>query len=375
MNSPVMPVFSIAIAFVGIVSTLCLFLYYTGMRRSSAPLAWFVSLIIAVAIGVFRFRKYERAFSNDDELALSCFSLGVLIVVGTAFGIRLYRKWLDQALTEDERAGGIRGARAWLSPANLIVAGIITVSAWQGLGWSIVLGLVVTIGLLLLWPVLNTERAPIAPIAPTAQSSTLPPGCNEREKVLALLEAGKITAEESAELLHALASTTTNPSQTKPPTARPRGVVLAGAVLVLIGFFLPWFSFSPGEKLSAAMGNFGMGGGELERMTHDIMPHATVTVRGGDVSNGLGWLVLVLGVSSALLPLIAPQMDPSVHRVARLLAIGAGGIVVLYLVSQDVRSVNIGLVLVLAGYACQAVGFWHDERPAQATSPIAATDA
>ena len=357
---------------IGSIATLLLYLYYTGMRRGPAVGAWFLTFAIAVGVGVYRFERYERVFrGNDDDLVTSCFFLGMLIVIGTAFGIRLYRKWLDQQLTEEERAGGIRGLRAWLSPANLIVATLVSICAWQGLGWSVVLMLAFTIGLLLLWPALNMEKAPIAPPAPAAAAAAATASTSvEREKVLALLEAGKITAEESAELLHALSSAGTPPSPARPVSARPRGIVLAGAVLVLLGFFLPWFSFSPGAKLSAAMNDLGMAGMGLERMTHEIMPHASVTVRGGDVNNGLGWLVLVLGVSGALLPLFAPQTEHSVQRAARMIAIGAGGVVALYIASQDLRSASIGIVLVLAGYACQALGLWQDERPAHAASQL-----
>jgi hypothetical protein len=368
-----MPTLLICVLTVALVSTLCLFLFYTGLRKRTALLAWFLTLLIAAGIAAYRFNQYERIYgSHDDALAKACVFQALFILTGTAFAIRLYRKWLDGAMTEDERSVGTAGLRAWLSPANLAVGAVVAVSAWQGLGWSLVLMLAFTIGLLLLSPMLNRERATASTPAPVP---SVAPGSSEREKVLALLEAGKITADESAELLHALNSVGTAPQPVAPPLSRPRKIALAGAMLVLVGFFLPWFSFSPREQLTATMTQFGIGGEALEQLGHQVLPNTTVTVRGGDLAHGLGWLIIVLGVAGALLPILAPQMEASAQRSAKLLTIGAGGIVVLYVVSQDISSASIGLVLVLVGYACQAIALWQEERRLPAASQVPAPGA
>jgi hypothetical protein len=75
----------------------------------------------------------------------------------------------------------------------------------------------------------------------------------EREKVLEMLESGKITVDESAELLHALGANPTTPEMPRAPMTRAGRLVLCGAGLVLVGFLLPWFSFSPAAELSRTM--------------------------------------------------------------------------------------------------------------------------
>ena len=78
--------------------------------------------------------------------------------------------------------------------------------------------------------------------------------------------------------------------------------------------------------------------------------------------HGLGWTVLLLALTSALLPYLAQSLDAQMRRSLRWFALGAGGIVLLYLVSHDLRLVRLGLVITTVGYACQAIGLWQEEQ-------------
>jgi hypothetical protein len=360
-DSSFLPVALIALI-MGVVSSIFVFLRYSTLRAGSAFLAWIATMAVVLAVpGVRLLRRQSNHFSSsNDHVIISSAFLALLILFGTVFCIRLYRKWLDGQATENERASGAIGIRAWLSPANLAVSGVITLAAWQALDWSPFLTVALCLGLLLLWPALHGQAA--APVASVPPASPAPGTATEREKVLALLEAGKITADESAELLHALNASSAS-AAAPAPWSPAHKLALAGAILVLVGFFLPWFSFSPGAKLNRAMSEMGFPNEALEAMPNI---QATVTARGGDIGHGLGWLVLLLGIAGPLLPHLVTRMDPSALRTVRWLVLGGGGFVVLYLLSQDPRAVSLGLVTVLAGYACETVALWQESRPAVA---------
>src|SRR4029079_1979738 len=112
------------------------------------------------------------------------------------------------------------------------------------------------------------------------------------------------------------------------PTVEPmtptRKLMLAGAALVLIGFFLPWFKIylaAEAKKLASAMQQqlFGMTGSSGMPMPNfnttmkingvDVTPQgggsAGVVVTGGDVGHGLGWIILLLGLGAAATPYVA----------------------------------------------------------------------
>jgi len=169
----------------------------------------------------------------------------LLPLLTVPFITRLYRKWIDGHLTEAEKLPGIDGVRAWLGVGNVICAVLIPLCVQGALGplpmaYQPVTLIPLIFGLLLAYPLLNmaSHSAQPAPAVPTEDLS------KEREKVLQLLEAGKINPVESAELLNALA-------HSAPPTPKlaaeinpQRKMVLIGATVLLVGFFLPWFSIN-----------------------------------------------------------------------------------------------------------------------------------
>jgi hypothetical protein len=354
-SDAMVPVAALLALLAGIFSFL-LCMRYTGLRGGNAVVAALVTLVAAAITGTYHFNRYagHHFQPTNSRLVISTLCVALFVSIASAFGIRLYRKWLGGHLTEEERAPGRRGFHAWLSPANVIVAALLSVCAWQGFGWSLLLMLVLTFGLLVVWPALhaNTVEVPSKPASP----ESFP---REREKVLSLLEAGKITAEESAELLHALAANPAGVAPQKP--AFPRSSLgLAGAALVLVGFFLPWFSFSPTEQAATLLEGFEEAGLPMVEMSK-VLPKQTVSVRGGDIANGLGWAVLVLALASFVLPAFARNFERGSLRAFRILTLLGGAIILVYVLSQDIRSVSIGLVLVLIGYACAGIALWREE--------------
>jgi hypothetical protein len=196
-----------------------------------------------------------------------------------------------------------------------------------------------------------SDSAQPAPVAPAEDLSS------EREKVLQLLEAGKISAVESAELLNALAHSAPPPAKPAAKINPQRKLVLLGAALLLIGFFLPWFSINP-HTLINAMDAVQQNTGGM--MPSNAMPHflddGTFQIHAGDLAHGLGWWILALGMIAAVLPFFATTLESSMQQKIILAALGVGAILLVYVLSEAIRYVSFGILLVLAGYALEIVG-------------------
>ena len=330
---------------------------YIGLTRWRAALLWVLSFAAAMVGLVIRLSSGTR---EDKEIINSIFFIIILFMFSAPFGVRLYRKWVGSQLTDAEKLPGMDGVRAWLTTGNLICAILIPICAWQTFKFSLPAMFALTFGLLLAYPVFNMASAAPQP-APAAPAEDL---SAEREKVLRLLEAGKITADESAELLNALGQSVPQ----RPPLANEteispaRKIVLLGAALLLLGFFLPWFAINPGRMLSEAAGQMQqmmggtMPGNAMPQMNFPTPNTGTVQVHAGDVARGLGWWILALGIGAAVLPFFATNLKAQLQKKVSLAALAIGAFLLIYLLSDAIRYVSIGVILALAGYALEFVG-------------------
>jgi hypothetical protein len=341
---------------------------YTGLKHWQSVLLGFFTAALAGIFCVSYHEELRRRIQLDrnfDDELLTIWASVVLPLLVFPFAVRLYHKLIGGQLSETEKLPGMAGVRAWLGVGNLICAALIPVCVWVLFGTSLTVLFALTFGLLLAYPVFNLVSATPQP-TPVGPAEDL---SNEREKVLQLLEAGKITAEESAELLNAL-------GQSIPPRALPasekeltpqRKIVLLGAALLLIGFFLPWFALNPGQMLNEAttqlqqmMGGM-MPGNVLPQM--NLSPNTgTVQVHAGDVAHGLGWWILALGIGAAVLPFFATNLKAPTQKKVILAALAIGGFLMIYLLSDALRYVSLGVILALAGYVLEFVGTLK-ERP------------
>jgi hypothetical protein len=306
---------------------------------------------------------------------------GFLVVLTIALTVKLYEKWVNRHLSDGERMTGTPGVRAWLSRSNVLVVVAIALCAWMGFDnsfWAVLCG---GFALILAQPLLATlMQAPAAGEATTVAVADLSP---ERERVLRLLEAGKITAEESSELLSALAATVPPPIPAEPWTPA-RKLMAIGAALVLIGFFLPWYSFDPAKELRRAMNATQ---DQMRQFTGDANinftpdPQAipgggqTVNFAGGDVKHGLGWLVLLLGACPAVIPYVVSGIRRETRRLLMTVSLAAGAIVALYLMTSNVSMVSYGLPLVLVGFVIEGIGLFREREsfaPAWNVRPVIA---
>ncbi len=319
-----------------------------------------VALVI-VASATFAWRAYQCEHQNlglhdaKDLLILATTALLVLFTV--PLGIKLYRAWTGIQISAEEQAPGADGVRAWLSPGNLIVSALVAGCAAASYDYQFIGVFTLIVGCLLIQPLINTAGASTPTPAPESTRS------NERERILSLLESGRITVEESSDLLTALGNTA--PSADVPaPMSRQRRLALIGAGLVLLGFFLPWFSVNPGKELGRMTGQMqeaidGLRGMEampdFQMKVGNQMKTPTLHITGGDVEKGLGWLVLLLGLGNVALPCVSP-MDAATQRLISNIALGIGGLVLFWLISQNLRFINIGAMITLAGYAMEFLG-------------------
>lgn len=148
---------------------------------------------------------------------------------------------------------------------------------------------------------------------------------SERLRVLKMLEEGKINAEECAELLAAI---------DQPPAILPSkrthpqwGLAAVGAVLILIGFWLPWIVIDSGL--------------------------VSARLSGGDMPHFLGWFVLAFGLGAALLP----HWKPGVF----VLTLGIG--ILGYLTfnnSGQFSNLDFGMLLVFFGYLSEFSAIFYE---------------
>ncbi len=294
---------------------------------------------------------------------------GAIVMFAVPFVVRCYRRWISGETTEQERRPDIEGLRAWITARDLILSVLIALCAWVGYAYSFWAILALCLGALVIYPLINM----VSHEGRSGVDQPTPDLTDERERILKLLEEGKVTAEEGAELLNALSQTAAPTTGSTPaPATAGKKLLLVGGALVLIGFFFPWFSVNPGAEMQRFMNRVGFGnlsvpmppshqqpgwnlfGAPESNRVRPFTP--TVSVSGGDISNGLGWIVLLLSVGVAILPYIAIRVTPRTRHMLMIGALGIGAIILGYLFTQRIRYVGFGLPLVVGGYAIQLVG-------------------
>ena len=238
-------------------------------------------------------------------------------------------------------------------------------AALSPISWIGLLGLVLSlVGLLLLRRrALNPLSQPPTPVDPGMD--TLVP---ERERILKMLDDGKITAQESADLLNALGhAASACPIRPAPAVRTHHRLALVGGALLLIGFFLPWFSvLNIGNELSRRMGSMQQSMGLSFGMPNDpgLKPEYRHDQYRGRRHRTWhwGWIILLLGLAAAVLPYGRHQSGSPRPVAVTVAVLSLGVIILLYLLSDSLRFASVGILLVLAGYALQFIGILK-QRP------------
>jgi hypothetical protein len=299
---------------------------------------------------------------------IQALAIGIIPVLALGLTVRLC------SISPKEATSADSPWKPWLSPANLVCAAALTLCAGIGLGlqfMGIAAGLAIVS--LLGYPLIATLLAPPTPNTGAGE----PAGADltsERQRVLHLLEEGKVNARECSELLGAMAQTMPTARAIEPMTA-PRRALILGAVVVLVGFFLPWFTINLGQEVQRAMRTmlppamdarqFGLGAGAaMPSFNQTAGPSDAVTVTGGDVQHGLGWLMLALAAAVAAMPYVVPTLPLATRRSAMFLSLAAGTVIGLYLLANGWRWAEYGLWIALCGSVVQWMGAIRDSRTA-----------
>lgn len=369
------------------------FMRYTGLGRDKSYVVLFAS-IVAGAIQSFHragelgpfLRTGSKFVASNLENILRVVTAGLAIPLLVAFILRLWGRWIGGKATAEEHAPGVAGIHAWFGTSNVTVGLLLILCAWLGHDISPLLSTVIIGVLLAAYPALNMEFPSVGAVAGHTGLSSVPkPPADdlsaEREKILSMLEAGKLTAEESAELLQALGESSRKRSPQVPLTGHQR-FMLIGAALVALGFFLPWFVINPGKELDRAIQQTKLSvttsnqdsdllqairlGAAIPTRTPPPVATSDISISGGDIPRGLGWATLVLALAAAFIPYVATNLDTATARTIRLLCLGLGAFIVVYLLSQSVRFISIGLIVVLAGYTLAIAGALRERRTALA---------
>ena len=334
---------------------------YLRIPRGKGVLVFLACLLASIGLGIYRHQQFV-GHGLEDKDVIAIISACLLPWAAIPFLAKLYLAWIAGAATDAEKAPGREGVRAWLRGGNLVCAIMISDCLWLSFGYSFLTTLALTVMALLAYPLFN--MAATSPESPAPATDTLSP---ERERVLKMLDDGKITAQESAELLNALPHSV--PARAPQCAPAPyRKMVWLGLALLLIGFFFPWFVVKSGDlqqAMNEAMSRMPMLQGmpnPAGMMSQGMTTGVTLYVAGGDIAHGLGWCVLLLGIVAAALPFVAVNLDSQTCQKACLIALGAGAIILLYLLTQSFRFVGIGLLLGLAGYALEFIGVLKARR-------------
>jgi hypothetical protein len=295
---------------------------------------------------------YQTPFTGTVFLL----TFGTVVLLGMGLATKLYRAWLLGRGREQELQGGAAGFRAWLGPVNLVPILFFAGLAWLSMGWPFLVTTLASLALFSVYPlartILQVERGNMTRVNETSE---------ERRRVLALVEAGKISGEDGAELISALGETAVREEPVVNLFSRGRLLMFVGAGLVLLGFLLPWFVINIGAEMARSMQAVRGAMPAMPAMPgFEIQPEISVpggaalqvTVRGGDLHYGLGWIILGAALVVATLPLLWPlgQRNQGSQRGASLALAGAGSVVLLYVVAGGLRNANVGLVLAVMGY-------------------------
>jgi hypothetical protein len=364
------------LAFLLLVVGLIPFHAYTGLPRKNAFLALLASCVAAGFQVYSRMRSQRTMFANQPETILPALAAGACIVLTTALVLRLWGRWIGDRATPAECQPGKAGVHAWFSAGNVSVGVAIVVFAWYGFDVSPILTAVLLTAVFAAYPVIRMDAPATAPTAPRVVPAPPSDGHSlEREKIVSMLEAGKLTPDESAELLQALSEKPQAALRQVPLTGGQR-FMLIGAALVALGFFLPWLVVNPGEERGHMMN-------QLESSVNSAMPETfrnsmnmsggftmpkmemnlgSVTYSGGDVGRGLGWAALGLAIAAAVLPYVGTSLDARTIRTVRFLCLGLGALIVLYILTQNLRYVGVGLVIVFSGYVLEILGVLRERE-------------
>lgn len=156
----------------------------------------------------------------------------------------------------------------------------------------------------------------------------------ERDRILKMVEEGKINTEEGTELLDAMGRSSALRGEEK--FSRLDMMMLVGVALVVLGFFLPWVYI----RMQQVHGPFG-------RVTG---------YQAGYHAGAMGWAVLIIAIASAIPIFVTPKDFLYKISMLQIFLILIGTILVISILVQAGGQVGTGLIFCLAGFVVELLG-------------------
>jgi hypothetical protein len=156
----------------------------------------------------------------------------------------------------------------------------------------------------------------------------------ERDRILKIVEDGKISTEEGKELLDAMGRSSALRGEEK--FSRVDMVMLIGVALVVLGFFLPWRYV----RMAQMPGPFGQVFG----------------YQAGYRTGALGWAVLIIAIASAIPIFLTPQNFLYKISMLQIFLILIGTILVISVLVQAGGKLGPGLIFCLVGFVVELFG-------------------
>lgn len=156
----------------------------------------------------------------------------------------------------------------------------------------------------------------------------------ERDRILKMVEEGKINPEEGTELLDAMGRSSALRGEEK--FSRIDMVMLIGVALVVLGFFLPWVYF----RMQQVPGPFGRVSG----------------YQAGYDTRAIGWAVLIIVIASAIPIFVTPKDFLYKISMMQIFLILIGAVLVISLLVQAGTHLGAGLIFCLIGFVVELFG-------------------
>lgn len=156
----------------------------------------------------------------------------------------------------------------------------------------------------------------------------------ERDRILKMVEDGKINTEEGTELLDAMGRSSALRGEEK--FSRVDMVMLICVAFVVLGFFLPWVYI----RMQKVPGPFGQFTG----------------YQAGYHAGAMGWAVLIIAIASAIPIFITPKSFLYKISMLQIFLILIGTILVISILLQAGGRLGTGLIFCLVGFVVELFG-------------------
>jgi hypothetical protein len=330
------------------------------MNHGFAPAGnWSLGDVIARQFELLWTGQDPQSWQRTTPFFLELLGLGLSVPLVSALVLKVWLQWTSSPRDAEPE----RSAWARFHVSDFLVAIATAVCIAGAFDYPILPMLVLCVAALLAFPLINYLTLKAKEEAMNAENPA--ELAEERSRILKLLEDGKITASDAADLFGALASSRSaaGAPAARRPVSLDRKLCFAGAAIMLIAFFLPWFKVDWAAEMAAQQQNMASIqqalGASLPLPVQNFEP---TSIAGGDIAHGLGWIALGLAVLAALIPSLLPDAAPAMRRNLRLLAVASGAIIVTYLLSSNARFASIGVVLALIGSGLQLLGVLLEAR-------------